>query len=57
MEKDLIAKEQDNAMCANIVEFKKRMLLWDSPVEYVNNMYGCHPDENGIDYFKKVYSN
>jgi hypothetical protein len=36
--------------------FKKRMLEWENPVEYVNNMYGCHPGEDGTDYFEKIYS-
>ena len=35
--------------------FKKRMLIWDSPVEYVNNMYGCHPNEIKKEYFDKIY--
>ncbi len=35
--------------------FKRRMLLWANPVEYVNNMYGCHPDDDDSDYFKTVY--
>jgi hypothetical protein len=37
-------------------EFKKRMLEWNNPVEFVNNMYGCHPDDNNSDYFKVVFS-
>ena len=36
--------------------FKKRMLVWDSPVEYVNNMYGSHPNEvDGTEYFKEIF--
>jgi hypothetical protein len=27
-----------------VLEAKKRMLEWPNPVEYVNNMYGTHPD-------------
>ena len=33
------------------LEFKKRMLEWPNPVEFVNNMYGCHPNDNGSNYF------
>jgi hypothetical protein len=35
--------------------FKRRMLEWSNPVEYVNNMYGCHPGDNGSDYFHSVF--
>jgi hypothetical protein len=44
-----------------VVEFKKRMLVWSNPVEYVNNMYGSHPDDDKqdgdeqVDYFSKIY--
>ena len=48
---------------ANADEFKKRMLNWDNPVKFVNNMYGSHPadGEGGEDgdgrgeYFKTVF--
>ncbi len=45
-----------------IKEFKKRMLIWNNPVEFVNNMYGSHPDDSGDDnggpdYFKEVFKN
>lgn len=36
---------------------KRRMLEWNNPVEFVNNMYGSHPDENGGEYFQSVFSN
>ena len=39
----------------DVLKFKKRMLAWDNPVEFVNNMYGCHPDEDGNEYFKEVF--
>ena len=35
-------------------EAKKRMLKWPNPVEYVNNMYGCHPGDDN-DYFSHVF--
>ena len=35
--------------------YKRRMLVWDSPVEYVNNMYGCHPNEAKMEYFDTIY--
>lgn len=37
------------------IEFKKRMLEWPNPVEYVNNMYGCHPRDGNMEYFKEVF--
>ncbi len=38
------------------VKFKKRMLEWPNPVEYVNNMYGCHPDDDGDEYFRVIFA-
>ncbi|HUW43811.1 MAG TPA: hypothetical protein VMV95_02540 [Bacillota bacterium] len=38
----------------NVQVFKTRMLKYKNPVEYVNNMYGCHPGEQG-DYFDYVF--
>ncbi len=35
----------------------KRIALYKDPVELVNNMYGCHPDGKGSDYFSRVYKN
>ena len=37
-----------------VLKFKKRMLEWPNPVEYVNNMYGCHPDDD--EYFKVIFA-
>ena len=34
---------------------RRRMLQWPNPVEYVNNMYGCHPGEEDTEYFRKVF--
>ena len=31
------------------------MLEWPNPVEYVNNMYGCHPNAKGNKYFQVVF--
>ena len=39
-----------------VLKFKKRMLQWANPVEYVNNMYGCHPDDGDHDYFNEVFA-
>ncbi|MBN2131469.1 MAG: hypothetical protein JW741_18355 [Sedimentisphaerales bacterium] len=39
-----------------VLKFKKRMLQWPNPVEYVNNMYGCHPDDGDHDYFNEVFA-
>ena len=48
---------------SDVLKFKKRMLQWPNPVEFVNNMYGCHPgegdgedDDPDNEYFKKVFS-
>ena len=38
-----------------VLKFKRRMLEWPNPVEYVNNMYGCHPDSKDTDYFKEIF--
>jgi hypothetical protein len=38
------------------LRFKKRMLEWPNPVEYVNNMYGCHPDDDDNEYFKVIFA-
>lgn len=38
-----------------VLSYKKRMLIWDSPVEYVNNMYGCHPNTKNEDYFNIIF--
>jgi len=35
--------------------FKKRMLAWENPVEFVNNMYGSHPGDDGNEYFEQVF--
>jgi len=42
---------------SQILEFKRRMLVWGNPVEYVNNMYGSHPDDNDKQrkYFDIIY--
>jgi hypothetical protein len=39
-----------------VLTFKKRMLEWPNPVEYVNNMYGCHPDDDDNEYFKVIFA-
>jgi len=40
---------------SDVERFKRRMLAWPNPVEYVNNMYGCHPGEDGTEYFEEVF--
>ena len=35
--------------------FKRRMLEYSNPIEFVNNMYGCHPGQDGQDYFEIVF--
>lgn len=34
----------------------ERIALYTNPVELVNNLYGCHPDGTGPDYFARIYS-
>jgi len=49
----------------NALKFRRRMLQWPNPVEFVNNLYGCHPGDNtddnagddNTDYFTFVYDN
>jgi len=53
--KEIKSKKIDSTKKVSV--FKKRMLIWDSPVEYVNNMYGCHPNEDNMEYFDKIYNN
>lgn len=47
---------QESASTEDVIRFKKRMLEWPNPVEYVNNMYGCHPDGIDNEYFKVVFA-
>jgi len=54
---DIIDEEVIDEDNRNIVlEIKKKMLLWDNPVEFINNMYGCHPLEKEKEYFKTIFS-
>lgn len=49
-------KEEAKTTKNQIDVFKERMLNWNNPVEFVNNMYGCHPDdEDDREYFEYVY--
>ena len=41
---------------SKVEKFIKRMLIWPNPVEYVNNMYGCHPWEKEKEYFRVIFS-
>jgi hypothetical protein len=50
------SQKHDKASFEDINKFKKRMLEWANPVEFVNNMYGSHPDDRNQDYFRKVFS-
>jgi hypothetical protein len=35
----------------------ERIANFENPVELVNNMYGCHPDNQGSNYFLAIYGN
>lgn len=50
-------KKEKQGFQNKVLLYKSRMLVWDSPVEYVNNMYGCHPDIKNEDYFDIVFKN
>lgn len=39
----------------DIERFRRRMLEWPDPVEFVNNMYSCHPGDDSVDYFQAVF--
>jgi len=41
----------------HVYDFKRRMLEWPNPVEYVNNMYGAHPNVDNMKYFLTVFKN
>jgi hypothetical protein len=41
---------------SDVEKFKERMLSWTNPVEFVNNMYGSHPDDDGSDYFNQIFT-
>lgn len=58
MKEQVDIRKNENTLIEDIViEFKKRMLEWSNPVEYVNNMYGCHPSDDNMEYFKEVFRN
>lgn len=41
---------------ANAQAFRRRILQWSNPVEFVNNMYGCHTgDGSDAHYFDAVF--
>ena len=46
--------EQEDPQIKKVQLFKSRILQYENPVEYVNNMYGCHPD-GGRNYFEIIY--
>jgi len=49
---EVVLKEGNNP---TVEEAKRRMLEWRNPVEYVNNMYGCHPGDGDSEYFQTVF--
>lgn len=53
---DKHARGTGDTVVENALKFKKRMLEWPNPVEYVNNMYGCHPDDDDNEYFKVIFA-
>ncbi len=49
-------REKSQEESSDAAEFRRRILAWPNPVEFVNNMYGSHPDDGGTDYFKAIFS-
>ncbi|MBD3313974.1 hypothetical protein GF345_06030 [Candidatus Woesearchaeota archaeon] len=49
------AEQSVDGVIPTVNECRKRMLRWHNPVEYVNNMYGCHPGESDREYFSHVF--
>lgn len=48
--------DKDSMTGEEVLKFKKRMLEWPNPVEYVNNMYGSHPDDDDNEYFRIIFA-
>ena len=44
------------AEIARAVEYRRRIANSKNPVEFVNDMYGCHPGSNGQGYFEAVFA-
>lgn len=38
------------------MSYKEKIANHSNPVEFVNNMYGSHPDESGVPYFNAVFA-
>lgn len=55
MELEKIASEASPKQRERVEKYKARMLSYANPVEFVNNMYGCHPDDEGGNYFQTVF--
>jgi len=55
MKLENIATEVSAKQMEKVQLFKSRMLQYENPVEFVNNMYGCHPDGDNGDYFNAIY--
>ncbi len=49
------ATDETQVASRSVLEFKRRMLEWPNPVEFVNNMYGSHPAADETDYFTSVF--
>ncbi|MFC1648827.1 hypothetical protein ACFL1B_05195 [Nanoarchaeota archaeon] len=52
---DKLLEEMPKEKLERAKEFKERMFRHPNPVEYVNNMYGCHPGDGGVGYFQNIY--
>lgn len=50
-----IAKEAEPNKAVKLDDTVKKMGEYSNPVELVNNMYGCHPDAKGSEYFTEIY--
>ena len=56
MKSENIELQEAAGSLSEVEEFKRRILSWSNPVEFVNNMYGCHPGDEGSNYFEKIFS-
>ena len=51
---DLLGKVPKQAL-DKAKAYRTKIAGWGNAVEFVNNMYGCHPGDEGEDYFRAIY--
>jgi hypothetical protein len=56
LDRELETKQADsNTPDKKVSMYKRRMLLWPNPVEFVNNMYASHPGDDDREYFAEIF--